>query len=100
MVYGAPNVTTMVGLSQYVSTVTGGVFWSLMLFVMFIITFAVMSHSGIGQALPGATFITTIIAILLRSADILPSNTEVFICIIASFASALWSYFTSSKVDG
>lgn len=53
------------GIGAYVTAVTDGIFFPLILFALFIITFVVTMGYGIGRAFVFASFFSSIIAIFL-----------------------------------
>lgn len=68
MPYPAPNATNLVELFSYANTVTGGVFWNLILMGIFVVVYIALSsvkQSRTSNNFAGASFLTAVVALFM-----------------------------------
>jgi len=96
MPFAAPNATDLVELFQYPNTVTGGMFWNLILLAIFIVVYLGLSapkNAKTSNSFAGSGFLTGIIAsfmFILGFIEVMPLLISIVVA-IASFVLLLFS---------
>lgn len=79
-----PNMTTPVDLFIYANTVTGGMFWTLILFATFIISFGTLRSTYSNQiSFATTSFFTGILAIFLFILELISPEVMVINMVLA-----------------
>jgi ABC-type transporter Mla maintaining outer membrane lipid asymmetry permease subunit MlaE len=92
MVFADPNITRPYELITYTNTVTGGMYGVVVVLAVFIVSFMALKNYKTSAALGASTFITTLLAIMLRLMGAL-SDTILFLCFFATLGSLCYLIF-------
>lgn len=82
MTYPMPVITNLTSLVLYANTITSNLFMPAMLLIIFIIALFAMIRWGTENSILTATFITTVIAILMRAGGFIADWVVVTLIII------------------
>jgi len=66
LLYATPTVNSFMDYLSYMNTITGGLFWTIAVLVIFLVLFVAFSVFDFKKAAFGSTFVTLVLAILLR----------------------------------
>ena len=102
MAYPAPtgNVSGMQDIYTYINTATNEIFFPLIVAGMFVVILIKLlyNNDNIGQSFAAAAFITMIVSILLRVADLVPT-TFMVLWIIATAGGAVWMHYENARFN-
>jgi hypothetical protein len=87
MTYTMPqNVTGSVDLLVWTNSTVGGWFGSMILFSFFIVTFMATNKGSTKTAFATASFVTAMVAIMMRAMDFVSDNAVITAIVMAGFA--------------
>lgn len=96
MYYPNPNVTRPLDVFTYLNTITGDVFWTLIVFAIFIIVYIGLSIYNFKNALLPSFFISTFTSAMLYGAGLV-SSWVVAALMLGSGLATLLVYLSSSS---
>lgn len=99
MTYTMPTNETSEGilsLFQYIQSVSDGMFFLLILFAIFVITFIALKNYTSSRAFAGAAFLNMILAIIMRTLELI-TNEWMYLSIVLVAFSAVWLHLDNSS---
>jgi len=99
MVYADPVITSPLGMLSYLNTVTYNTFWSLIIFVIFIITYISLSNYSFKNAILPSLYAASVSAVLFYSMSLIDSWVVVSLMIISAIAT-FYVYLVKSDEKG
>jgi len=96
LLYATPSVTNFGGYLTWLNTITSGMFWTLIVITIFIVIFVALSGFSFKKAILGSSFITFILAGLLKMMSLV-SDALVGILIIILALGALMAYWDQKE---
>jgi len=90
------NITGMYSFFEYVQNVSGGWFFLMILFAIFIIIFISLKNYSNSKAFAGASFLCMILSIMMRVLGFI-SNAWMYLCIILVAVSVVWLHIDNSQ---
>ena len=94
LLYATPTITSFTSYLQYLNTITGGAFWTLVVLAIFAITFISLSVFSFRNAVVASTFVTFSLSVLLRAAGLVGDGIVGVLIVLLAF-SGLWAYYSS-----
>ncbi|MFW5889067.1 MAG: hypothetical protein ACOCUD_01670 [Bacillota bacterium] len=87
------EITGIYSLFQYIQhDATGGMFFPMILFAVFIIMFIALKSYPTSRAAAGSSYLTMIMAIILRTLDLI-QNSWMYVTIIITAIATIWMYY-------
>ena len=99
MNYDLPTNETSEGilsLFQYVQTVSNGMFFILILFALFVITFIALKNYTSSRAFTGATFLNMILSVIMGTLGLIDTQ-WIYLSIVLVAIAAVWLHFDNSS---
>lgn len=97
LLYTTPTVSNFGNYLTWLNTITGGMFWTLIVITIFIVIFVALSVYSFKRAVLGSSFITFTLAVMLRMLELV-SDALIGVLIIILALGALMAYW--DRKDG
>ena len=96
MYYPTPNITRPLDALVYLNTITGDVFWTLIVFALFVVVYLSLSVYNLKNALLPSFFISTFASAMLYGAGLV-SGWVVSALMLGSGLATIWVYLSKSS---